>query len=202
MLTVINITIKSNNYFKIPPQMFKPKLDHLPKNLSNFLFHLTGWSMIGVAVIDPFVYNFELKRSNLDPKQHKMLLFQEIVRQTINIGIDLLSFFAVGILVKTRLKNHPQKDLWQFVGGTMGNFMGKAFVRPIVTLKATSWWTDKYGEKPEQKTDFRVPLKVPPVVQRPITYRQPSYTPMSSYQSFPRPVYSPFYSQTLMRGVR
>jgi hypothetical protein len=131
------------------------KLVHDGKYVSNFLTWFSLWGPIVTAIFNPVLLNIQYQKQHIPKHERKMLVLQEIGKQTINVvtmvslfGLTLLSIpFLMKRYFKPNLHGNQKSkavkdDLTSLLTNVTG-FIVLTFLSPILTPLVTRYWNQK-----------------------------------------------------------
>ena len=144
-----------------PVSLFKPQV--LLRQARNFklqpLLHDTErmgliagkfsfWAPVGNAVFGPLLLNREYKQKGRPDSERKMLVFQELASQSVNLAMHWTSFLVLKRVVKAVLlkKYGIAPEIALAFAGSVGSFLGMSFLRPIVSAKLLNKWMPQEGD--------------------------------------------------------
>lgn len=96
----------------------------------------------------PVVTHYKLKQSPVSKGERKLLVAQEVSRQTLNILITLVTFKAGGDLgkivfeklFKQKLASPEHREMAKTIGVVAANFIAYTFIRPFLSWEMFDRW--------------------------------------------------------------
>lgn len=148
-----------------------------PARLSTISRKFSFVAPFGTAILGPLLLNNEYKQKSVRPDERRMLVFQELASQGVNLGVHVASFLFGSKLARYGLTRRfpglgkPALEAAVTIAANMGSFMGMAFLRPIVSAKLLNQWMNR-----TQKPD-RLPVK-PVALAGPVASGERSASPV------------------------
>lgn len=156
-------------------------LPHItPQDKSHYFYIAKTVLGAGTSVLEPIILNKTLKREkSVSSEERRIIVFQDALRQGISFAISTLTFVGGGILTRTLLKHHKDRGVIGLISGmVMEKFVGKLFLKPILTTKLTAWWHARYPD-----TALKMPPSMPASTQA--FYAPALLAPSQTFQHVP-----------------
>ncbi len=118
---------------------------HLPPKQQTFLFWFAPLANLATNVVTPIIVHKQVKRQPISENDKRNLVIQEVCRQVISGGIGLITYFGSALLSGLLTKRVEHRSFNQLVGGTIGSFIGYAFVRPLLSTELILRWLRQRG---------------------------------------------------------